>query len=81
MLKQKLIKFLKEILLGLGFVFMISPFVLYWFIHGNYDRSIWIISGPYPFNSFGGGPFQMFMYAGLFLFGLILNFISRTLKE
>ena len=46
----------------------------------NYERYRWIINGPYPFGHFGGGPFQLFMYLGLFIVGIILIVISLVLK-
>ncbi len=55
---------------------MLSPFALNWWIHGDYERYIWIIRGPYPYSNFGGGPFQLAMYVGLFLFGVILIVVS-----
>lgn len=80
-MKKCLLKeFGKDVLLGLGFIFVISPIALYWFIHGNYDRYIWIINGPYPFNGLGGGPFQMLVYTGLFITGISLIFIGIYLK-
>jgi hypothetical protein len=79
MIKQKALIFLSQLLAGLGLVFILSPFVLYWFIHGNHDRYIWLIKGPYPFSSFGSGPFQLFMYAAMFLLGITLTASSRVL--
>lgn len=55
-----------------GVVLALSPLALYWFIHGDSDRYLWIISGPAPFSSFGSGPVQLFMYAGLIVVGLVL---------
>lgn len=81
MRKQPLKSFTSDLLLGLGFIFIISPAILYWFIHGNYERYIWIINGPYPFRHFGGGPFQIFIYVGLFIVGIGLVGISLTLKK
>lgn len=52
-----------------GFI-MISPILLYWFIHGSYERYIWVINDPYPFSQFGSGPFQMITYITLFVVGL-----------
>ncbi|WP_198668954.1 hypothetical protein [Homoserinimonas sp. OAct 916] len=60
------------VLIIAGILLVLSPLVLYWFIHGDSDRYLWIISGPAPFSSFGSGPFQLFMYAGLVVFGLVL---------
>lgn len=81
MRKQLLKSFVSDSLLGLGFIFIINPAILYWFIYGNYERYIWILNGPYPFSHFGGGPFQLFIYAILFIFGIGLMGISRTLKK
>jgi hypothetical protein len=81
-IKKYLLKeFIMDVLLGLGFIFVISPIALYWFIHGSYDRYIWIINGPYPFSSLGGGPFQLFVYTGLFIIGISLTFIGISLKS
>lgn len=62
---------LAPILIGAGVLLVVSPVVLYWFIHGDADRYLWIISGPAPFSSFGSGPFQLAMYAGLVTSGLL----------
>lgn len=64
---QALKSCLSDLLLGLSFLFILSPAILYWFIHGSYERYIWLINGPYPFSHLGGGPFQIFLYAGLFI--------------
>lgn len=81
-MRKQLIKvFISDLLLGLGFIFIISPAILYWFIHGNYERYIWIINGPYPFSHFGGGPFQLLMSVGMFIIGIGLIVISITLKK
>jgi len=81
-MRKQLIKgFMSDLLLGLGFVFIISPAILYWFIHGNYERYIWILNGPYPFSHFGGGPFQLFTSVGLFIVGIGIIVISMTLKK
>jgi len=78
--KYSLIR-LSDLLLGLGFIFTISPIIVYWLIHDNYERYIWIINGPYPFSRFGGGPFQLFMYTALFVIGVVLVTISMYLKK
>lgn len=69
-----------SILFGLGIFGIASPFLLWWFIHGDYDRYIWIIHGPFPFSGFGSGPFQFFMYAGLLFCGILLIVVSLFLK-
>jgi hypothetical protein len=74
-------KVLSNVVLSLGIIVVSSPFILYWFIHGNYERYIWIIRGTFPFNSFGSGPFQLFMYIGLSVIGVILIGLSILLKN
>ncbi len=64
----------------IGLFFLASPLLLYGFIHGDYDRYIWIINGPHPFSSFGGGPFQMWMFIGLTLIGALFIALSGCLK-
>jgi len=81
MSKQQIKVVISDLLLGLGLIFIISPVILYWFIHGNYERYIWIINGPYPFSHFGGGPFQLLIFIGLFIVGIGLILISKTLKK
>lgn len=80
-MKAYLLKeFIVDLFLGLGLVLVLSPLALYWFIHGDYERYIWIINGPYPFSSLGGGPFQILVYAGLFLLGMVLIFVCTVFK-
>lgn len=68
--------FISNFLMNLGIIITISPIFLYWFIHGDYERYIWIINGPFPFNGFGGGPFQVLMYISLFITAAILITLS-----
>lgn len=63
---------LARLLIGSGLLLVVSPLVLYWFIHGDPERYLWIISGPPPFSGFGSGPFQLVMYAGLVLAGIVV---------
>ena len=72
---------LSKILLFLGIGISFSPIILYWFIHGYYERYMWTINGPFPFSSFGGGPFQMLMYVSLFITGVVLIIISLIIKR
>jgi hypothetical protein len=64
-----------------GSFLMLSPLGLHWFIHGDYDRYIWIIHWPFPFSAFGWGPFQLLMHASLFTSGLILIVIGVFLRK
>ena len=66
------LSFAAGILSGWGILLMLSPAALYLFIHGDTQRHLWIINGPEPFSSFGGGPYQLAMYVGLFAAGAIL---------
>lgn len=72
---------LLNLLLLIGIEICFSPIILYWFIHGDFDRYIWIINGPFPFNSFGGGPFQLLIYGGLLITGLVLIAVSLIVKR
>lgn len=74
-------KSLSNLFFVLGLVFFLSPIVLYWFIHGSYERYIWIIHQPYPLSSFGGGPFQLFMGLGLLLLGASALGIGWAIKK
>jgi len=61
-----------SLLLGTGLLLVVSPVIIYWFIHGDAERYLWIINGPAPFDSLGSGPFQLYLYAGLVISGGIL---------
>lgn len=52
-------KLLNSLVLPLGIAWLLSPLLFYWLIHGNYERYLWIIRSPYPFNNFGSAPFQL----------------------
>lgn len=72
MKKNSVYKIISFLFLCFGVLLVVSPVVLNWFIHGDFERYLWIINGPYPFNSFGSGPFQMVMYASLFFVGIVM---------
>ncbi len=57
-----------------------KPFILRWWIHGDYERYVWIISGPRPHDKFGGGPFQLVMYSTLFLTGLAFTVFALAVR-
>lgn len=71
---------LSSLLLGLGVILLASPFLLWWWIHGSYERYVWIISGPYPYDNLGGGPFQVMLYSGLFAAGFVLTCLALILR-
>ncbi len=64
-----------------GLIFMISPLFLYQFIHGDYDRYLWIINGAFPFSYLGGMSLQLLMMALLFCVGIVLVLVSYKLKN
>ena len=45
-LSTLLLDLISSLLIGLGVIAAFSPFALYWWIHGDYNRYIWIIQGP-----------------------------------
>jgi hypothetical protein len=57
-MKKLFFELFTSLMLGTGFILVLSPIALYWFIHGDSKRYIWIINGPYPFSSFGEGHFS-----------------------
>ncbi len=71
---------ISSLLLGLGMILLASPILLWWWIHGSYERYVWIISGPYPYDNMGGGPFQVMLYSGLFVAGLVLTSLALILR-
>jgi len=62
-----------------GVIFLLSPILLYWLVHGSYDRYLWIINGPFPFSHLGSAPFQILVYMGLVAVGILLILISFIL--
>ncbi len=61
-----------SMLLGGGIMMLLSPALLYWFVHGSHDRYMWIISGPAPFSMLGGGPFQLWLMFLSVMIGFVL---------
>ncbi len=82
---HKFLYFTASLLLGLGTILVLSPLFLWWFIHGDYERYMWIINGPYPFSAFGGGPFQLWVGTGLlaagFLFMILSLFVHKLIRN
>lgn len=67
-----LIDIFSSLLLGVGCLALLSPIFFYWWIHGSNERYLWIINGPAPYSSFGGGPYQLFNF---FIFPIVLGII------
>lgn len=72
---------IRIILLTLGIILLIIPVIFYWWLHGSYDRYLWIIHGPFPFSHLGSAPVQLFLGIGLFLGGVILIGVSWILTK
>lgn len=60
----------------IGSTFLASIPFLWWFIHGDYERYLWIINGPFPFSHMGSAPFQLLIFVSLFIAGTLLILIS-----
>jgi len=80
-IKKSIFDVISFVLLGVGVVFMISPFLLYQWIHGDYERYLWIINGPDPFNKLGSGPYQLVIYLGLLFIGIVITLCALLLKK
>lgn len=76
-----LFKTVLSVLSGVGAIFIFSPIFLYWWIHGDYDRYLWIISGPFPYSHFDSGPFQLILGGSLFLSGVLFLIIASILRN
>jgi len=57
------------VLMGLGVITLMLIPALYWFIHGDHGRYMWVIRGPQPFSQFGGGPYQLWLGVCLLFIG------------
>lgn len=75
------IKTVSIVLQSFGVTLLFSPLFYVWFIHGNYERYIWIINGPKPFNRLGGGPNQFWLLFSSLLLGGAMIFLSYLLKR
>jgi hypothetical protein len=74
-------KFIKSLSLTIGVIFLIFPFFLIWFIHGNRDRYLWIINGPNPFNQLGSGPVQLMLISISVIIGVTLLILTIYIKD
>lgn len=67
---------------ALSIIFISSPLMLYWLIHGSYERYMWIISGPFPFSHLGSAPAQLLLDIFFVSIGIILIiFACRQSKK
>lgn len=72
---------LSAIIYGIGWIFILIPIFMYWLIHGNYDRYLWIINGPFPLSHLGSAPFQVIVYGGIFFTGVLLIVTAFILRK
>jgi len=70
-----------HVLYGMGMMLILAPGFLYWWIHGNYERYLWIIGGPAPYSKFGSGPYQLAMYGCLVIVGVFLLIAAKILQR
>ena len=57
-----------KVLLILSSGFILSPLIIIWWM-SDYDRYLYLISGPFPFSSLGSAPFQIVFSALMVLIG------------
>ncbi|GAB6876832.1 hypothetical protein JCM13210_15590 [Thermaerobacter litoralis] len=75
---KSLVQGLSSLFLGMALIFFISPLLVYWFVHGDPERYLWIIRGPYPFSHLGSGPFQLAVGLLLIAAGVGSLILSRV---
>jgi len=60
-MKSPTARFISGVLVTAGvFFWLLLPFG-YWLIHGDYERYVWLISGPAPFDQLGSAPVQLWL--------------------
>jgi len=74
----KITKITSALALILGTSLFLSPLLLIW-ITDDYQRYVWVINGPYPFNTLYDGPMMLRLTACLYFLGGILLAISFLL--
>lgn len=80
-MRRALAGIVSSLLLGLGMVFLTSPFLLWWWILGSNELYVWITGGPYPYDDLGGRPFQVAVYPGSFATGFVLTSLALVLRS
>lgn len=73
-------KLLRTLLALLGVLFLAAPFLLYRFIHEDYERHMWLIKGPAPIDSIGSGTVQLWTSLLLAFIGVVLLASARLLN-
>ena len=74
-------EFLYALFLEPGAILLVSLCLSWWWIRGSYERCAWTISGPYPYDNLGGGPFQVMVLSGLFAAGFVLTSLALILRS
>ncbi len=78
---------MRTILIGISFLGFISPLLFYPWIHGDYDRYLWIIHQGYPCNSMGSGSWQLWYLVilpwiiSILILGSVIIFSKENTKE
>ena len=81
MVEKKATEIVSSIILDIGILFLLSPVLLYWWIHADYERYLWIINGPGLLSNFGSGPYQLVLYGVLALVGIMFIVVARILRR
>lgn len=72
---------ISSLLFGWGVLLFLSPVILYWFIYGSRERYLWITAGPAPISDLGGGPFQLYLYLGLCILGVLFVLTAIAIRR
>lgn len=72
---------LSSLILCFGTFCLILPLIIYCLVHGNYQRYLWIINGPYPCNLLGSSTFQLWLTISLFILGLSAIGLGLILRK
>lgn len=78
---KRILVLLNLIFQSFGVTLLFSPLFYIWLIHGSYERYIWIINGPKPFNGLGGGPNQFWLSLISVAIGIVFIYISRLITR
>ncbi len=56
----------------IGAFFFGCNFIFYYWLHGDFERYLWIINQPWPLSHLGGSSVQLLIYIAFTFTGLIL---------
>lgn len=81
-MKRFILDMVSSLFLGLGCIAFLSPIIINRWIHGSYERYLWIINGPRPYSNFGSGPYQMVNFLILpLIIGIALISIAIIIRK